>query len=413
VRLFACGMLLCASQLIAQDTSMANMPGMGAMHQFSRMGSGTSWLPDATVMRAHHLAIGDWLVMLHYQAFVDYDRQVSDRAIDGFAQVNSVNWFMGMASHPLGDGRITFRAMMSAEPLTVGKAGYPLLLQSGESYRDEPLHDRQHPHDLFMELAVLYDVALIRGLGLEIYGGPVGEPALGPPSYPHRPSAAGDPFAVLGHHWQDATHITFGVATVGLYTSGVKIEGSIFNGREPDETRTNFDLRPLDSYSGRITVNPGSMWSASASYGYLKSPEELTPNISQHRMTTSVLFDNGQLSSALVYGANLDSNDPRLSNSVDLESTWHDLFGRIEYVQKTGTDLALPIAGHFDIEALSAGYTRDVARPAHIAIGLGGVATVNLVPETLRAYYGTQTPVGFVLFVRFRPSPLRGASMQR
>jgi hypothetical protein len=391
---------------------MANMPGMAGMHHatyplgipLTRLGSGTSWLPDQAVMHAHHLAIGDWLVMLHYQAFVDYDRQVSDRPVDGFAQVNSINWFMGMASHPLGRGRITLRAMLSAEPLTVGKAGYPLLLQTGESYRDEPLHDRQHPHDLFMEIAALYDVPLTRDVGLEVYGGPVGEPALGPPAYPHRPSAAGDPFAVLGHHWQDATHITFGVATVGLYTSAIKLEGSIFNGREPDETRTNFDLRPLDSYAGRITVNPGSMWSASASYGYLKSPEGLTPNISQHRATASVLFDNGHLSSALVYGANLDSNDPRLSNSIDLESTWHDVFGRIEYVQKSAGDLAIPGAGRYDIEALSAGYTRDVARAANVAIGLGGVATLDVVPGRLGTYYGTRTPVGFALFVRFRPA---------
>ena len=405
MRFFACAML-CASRLIAQD--MAHMAGMMPSYPLdipmTRLGSGTSWLPDAAAMHAHHLATGDWVVMLHYQAFVDYDRQQSSRSIDGFGQVNSINWFMGMASHPIGEGRLTLRAMMSAEPLTVGKAGYPLLLQSGESYRGEPLHDRQHPHDLFMELAAIYDIAVVHDIGLEIYGGPVGEPALGPPSYPHRPSAAGDPFAVLGHHWQDATHITFGVATVGLYTKDVKLEGSIFNGREPDETRTNFDLRPLDSYSGRVTVNPGAEWSASASYGYLKSPEGLTPNLSQHRMTAAVLFDNGDLSAAAIYGANLDSNDPRLSNSFDLESTWGAVFGRVEYVQKTGTDLALPINGHFDVEAVSAGYTWDFARPAHVAIGLGGVATVDVVPDRLNAYYGTRTPVGVSLFLRFRPA---------
>ena len=32
----------------------------------------------------------------------------------------------------------------------------------------------------------------------------------------HRPSAADDPFAPLGHHWQDATHEAFGVVTTGL-----------------------------------------------------------------------------------------------------------------------------------------------------------------------------------------------------
>jgi hypothetical protein len=411
MRFLVCA-LACATPVFAQDTSMANMPGMSHMAAqlpMTRIGSGTSWLPDATVMHAHHFTVGDWVVMLHYQVFVDYDRQQSDRSIDGFAQVNSVNWFMGMAEHSLGSGQLTMRAMLSAEPLTVGKAGYPELLQTGESYRDEPLHDRQHPHDLFMELAALYDVPLAHGLSLEAYAGPVGEPALGPPSYPHRPSAAGDPFAVLGHHWQDATHITFGVATLGLYTSTVKLEGSIFNGREPDETRTNFDLRTLDSYSGRVTVNPAADWSLAASYGYLKSPEELTPTLSQHRMTASVLFGNGALSSALVYGANLDSNDPRLSNSVDLESTYeidrnNSLFGRVEYVQKSAADLVIPGDGHYDIEGVSAGYTREIAHPAHVGIGLGGVVTVDAVPQSLEANYGTRTPLGFVLFLRLRPA---------
>jgi hypothetical protein len=30
----------------------------------------------------------------------------------------------------------------------------------------------------------------------------------------HRPSQH-DPDAPIGHHWQDSTHITFGVATLG------------------------------------------------------------------------------------------------------------------------------------------------------------------------------------------------------
>ena len=53
-----------------------------------------------------------------------------------------------------------------------------------------------------------------------------------------------DPDAPIGHHWQDSTHVTFGVATAGLVgpaLAGCKIEGSIFTGREPDEDRYDFD----------------------------------------------------------------------------------------------------------------------------------------------------------------------------
>src|SRR3989441_8210395 len=155
-----------------------------------------------------------------------------------------------------------------------------LLVQTGESYQGVPLHDRQHPHDLFMELSALYERPVARNLGLSLYLAPVGEPAVGPVAFPHRPSAGDDPMAPTSHHWQDGTHITFGVVTAGVFTRNAKLEASWFNGREPDENRTHFDYtgRRLDSYSARLTVNPGPRWSLSTWYAYLKSPEGLHPD---------------------------------------------------------------------------------------------------------------------------------------
>jgi hypothetical protein len=421
MRWFLCALFV-AAPLVAQDTTSAHhmmmmmQPGPLGL-PMNRMGSGTSWLPDETPMHAEHVMAGGWQFMLHYMAFATYDHQESTRNVDGTTQFNGIDWFMGMAQHDVGAGRLNLRAMLSTDPFTVGKAGYPLLLQTGESYRGEPLHDRQHPHDLFMELAAVYDVPVTSDLGLELYAAPAGEPALGPVAYPHRPSAAGDPYAPLGHHWQDATHISFGVLTAGVFTRGIKLEGSIFNGREPDETRTNFDFRTLDSYSGRVTVNPAPAWSVSASYGYLKSPEQLTPNIAQHRMGASVLFDQpfngkGEWSTALVYGANLYSDSPQLSNSVDLETTLdidgtNSVFERVEYVNKDAYDLSLgaaPPADRFDVGSETIGYTRELMHAAGIAIGLGGVVTVDVIPASLRPYYGTRTPYGFGVFLRFRPA---------
>ncbi|HEV2641193.1 MAG TPA: hypothetical protein VGT98_00725, partial [Candidatus Elarobacter sp.] len=216
----------------------------------ARMGSGTSWLPDATAMHASHAMLGTWELMLHGVAFLQYDDQGGKR---GDRQLGSTNWGMLMAGRDLAGGRLNLRGMVSAEPFTVGSRGYPLLLQSGEAYRGQPLHDRQHPHDLFMEIAALYDHAIGNDLAVSLYAAPVGEPAIGPVAFPHRASASSDPLAPLGHHWQDATHVSFGVITTGLYTRTVKLEGSIFNGREPDAIRTNFDYkgRSLDSYAGR------------------------------------------------------------------------------------------------------------------------------------------------------------------
>src|SRR5438034_1250462 len=204
----------------------------------TRMGSGTSWLPDASPMHAAHVTLGDWTLMVHGKGFFQYDWQGGSR---GSNQLGIVNWAMAMASRPLGGGQLQLRGMVSAEPWTIGSRGYPLLVQSGESYQGAPLHDRQHPHDLFMELAALYERPVARHFALSLYLAPVGEPAVGPVAFPHRPSAADDPLAPISHHWQDGTHITFGVVTAGVFTRSAKLEASWFNGREPDEIRTNFD----------------------------------------------------------------------------------------------------------------------------------------------------------------------------
>src|SRR5207245_8320972 len=325
-----------------------------------------------------HVTLGGWRLMLHGEGFVQYDWQGGSRGSD---QLGIVNWAMGAASRTLGGGQLQFRGMMSAEPWTIGSRGYPLLVQSGESYQGAPLHDRQHPHDLFMELAALYERPVARNLGLSLYLAPVGEPAVGPVAFPHRPSAADDPLAPISHHWQDGTHITFGVVTAGVFTREVKLEASWFNGREPDETRTNFDYtgRRLDSYCARLTVNPGSRWSLSTWYAYLKSPEGLNPDESLHRLgaaalTTQRVGTRGTWSSGLIYGANDQVGPGPLASSVVLESTvdldgTNAFFGRAEYVRKNAAELVLPSVPpttEYDVGALALGYLRTVRPVAGI-----------------------------------------------
>ncbi len=226
----------------------------GLILPHSREGSGTSWVPDSSPVYAHHFMADDWTLMLHYSLAAGYDDQWSDRGSRRFA---SVNWIMGMATRPLLGGQLTLRTMLSAEPATMGgHLQLPLLLQSGESYGGAPLHDRQHPHDLFMETAALYRHPIGGAFGVEVYGAAAGEPALGPTAFMHRPSGMINPFPPIGHHWQDSTHISFGVITAGVYTRWAKLEGSVFHGREPDEDRWNFDFGALDSWSGRLSLNP-------------------------------------------------------------------------------------------------------------------------------------------------------------
>ncbi len=389
----------------------------------TRQGSGTSWLPDAAPMHDVHIMLGRWTLMLHGQGFFQYDWQGGAR---GGNQAGIVNWAMAAARRSLGGGRIEFRSMLSAEPWTIGGRGYPLLVQSGESYQRAPLHDRQHPHDLFMELAALYERPVARNIGLSLYLAPVGEPALGPVAFPHRPSAADDPLAPISHHWQDGTHITFGVLTAGVFTRRVKLEASWFNGREPDENRTNFDYagRALDSYATRVTVNPDARWSLSAWYGYLESPEGLHPEESLHRLgaaalTTQPVSGDGSWSSALIFGANMVVGSGRLSPSIVVESALeadgtNAFFGRAEYVRKSAQDLLIasaPATMEYGVGAVALGYLRTVGRVAGLSAGAGVRGSLDVLPASLALAYGSRTPAGVVIYLRLRPAGIHGERM--
>src|SRR2546425_1251294 len=391
----------------------------------TRMGSGTSWLPDASPMHAAHYMLGRWTLMVHGKGFFQYDWQGGSR---GSNQLGIVNWAMAAASRPLGGGQLQLRAMLSAEPWTIGSRGYPLLVQSGESYQGTPLHDRQHPHDLFMELSALYERPVARSIGLSLYLAPVGEPTVGPVAFPHRPSAADDPLAPISHHWQDGTHITFGVVTAGVFTRNVKLEGSWFNGREPDENRKNFDYtgRRLDSYSARLTVNPGPRWSLSTWYAYLKSPEGLHPDESLHRigaaaLTTRPVGTSGTWSSALIWGANDQIGTGQLASSVLMESTLdldgtNSLFGRGEYVQKSAEELVIPsvpATTQYDVGELALGYLRTVGtvagRAARGRPGGGG----NPGTSSLSAIEARPQPAALGVFVRPQPGGGREGGMKK
>src|SRR5437016_10331350 len=390
----------------------------------TRLGSGTSWLPDSSPMHASHFTLGAWTLMVHGSAFLQYDRQGGTRGED---QVALLDWAMLAASRSLAGGQLDLRGMLSTDPWGVGSLGYPLLVQSGESYQGAPLHDRQHPHDLFVELSALYERPVARNLGLSLYLAAVGEPAVGPVAFPHRPSAADDPLAPISHHWQDGTHITFGVVTAGVFTRNVKLEASWFNGREPDEIRTNFDYagRRLDSYSARLTVNTGPRWSLSTWYAYLKSPEGLHPDESLHRigasaLTTQPVGTRGTWSSGLIYGANDQIGPAPLASSVVLESTLDldgrsTFFGRVEYVRKTAEELVIPSVPpttQYDVGALAVGYLRTVGAVAGPAAGVGVRGSVNFVASSLNAVYGSGTPPAAAMYFRVLPVGAREGSMK-
>jgi len=414
------------------DTSHVAMPKMAdtlgmAMSMegplgisMERMGSGTTWIPDAVILPSRHFMKGKWSLMLHGFAFAQYDRQGGPT---GRGQFGSLNWAMIMADRPLVGGRFQLRFMPSLDPATVGKCGYPLLLQSGEACNGRPLVDRQHPHDLFMELGAFYERELTSRVAMLLYAAPAGEPALGPVAFMHRPSAMDIPFAPLGHHWQDATHISFGVVTTGIYTRTVRLEASAFNGIEPNDKRWDFDPIKLNSYSTRLTVNPDKSWSLTAGYGTILEPEAGNPNAKIHRAVASAmngrsLGDDAQWASTFIYGANKETG---WSQSVLFESEAvldrsNTIFGRAELVQKSAADLSLTgfVSDRlFNVGSASIGYIREFLRGCGATIGFGGSGTVNFVPGALTSAYGSRAPLGAMVFLRLRAyhSPHRAMQM--
>ena len=391
----------------------------------SREGSGTAWVPDSSPVFAYMKMYRDGsMLMLHGTAFLRYtsigsSRDVSIAGKGGRSRFDAPSMFMAMYTKPVGErSQIGLRAMVSLDPLIERGYGYPLLYQSGELYGGEPIHDRQHPHDFVSELAATYSYKFDDKNSIFVYAGLPGEPALGPPMFLHRLSGMNNPDAPIGHHWQDASHITYGVITAGFTHDKFKFEASAFNGTEPDENRWAFDPPKLNSFSGRFSFNPTKEWSFQISHGYLKHPERAEPELKVLRRTTASAIFNKSFSSdrnwsnAFVWGRN--SSDQGNSNSFLFESNYefdkNAVFGRLEQVQKNAHELVLDEPhpeGNLWVGAYSIGYLRDVVKDRGIDVGIGGMATFNTNPSSISSFYRGTTHAGWQFFVRLRPSRLK------
>jgi len=305
--------------------------------------------------------------------------------------------------------------MASAEYFTLTKAGYPQLLQVAQPYEGGTVADRMHPHELFSEVAIRYDRPAGADLRWAVYLAAVGEPALGPVAYLHRPSADNDLITPLGHHAQDVTHESFGVVTLELLSHTVHVEASAFNGNHPNEVRTNFDYHDarLNSFSARLTVNPNDHWSVAGSAGYLAAGTGAHTHDAQHRLALAIMHvaprEGGAWSTSLIWGANVPTDTRQVLNTALLESNIdlderNAVFGRAEYVTRTAEELALvgSISETVEVGSLALGYARRLGTLRRIGIWLGARGHVDVVPEELRLFYGTRTPAGFAVSVRLR-----------
>lgn len=406
--------------LLAQESM--NMAGMENSVGF--LSGGTSIEPRVTSESAPmiHKTLGSWVFMFHANAFVV---DIQQRGPRGHDKAFSTNWFMPMLSRQFGASTISFRTMLSLEPVTVTQRRYPLLFQRGEDAFGHEIVDGQHPHELIMELAARYQYAFNDKTQLFIYGGPVGEPALGPAAFPHRASASENPVAVLGHHEQDSTHISNSVLTFGFVRGPIQMEASTFHGGEPNENRWNIDRGRPDSFASRVSFSAGNTVSGQFSMGRINNREPREPGMDTLRTTASVhhnvRFAGGHVASSLIWGRNkdMDGAERRIFNAYTFESTvnfrggnW--LWTRIENLDLSETEETPP--GR--VQAWTMGYERELPMPkVPLRVGLGAQATFygmsganaspgpshqGLVPS-LKMHYGNH-PAGFTVFLRIRPT---------
>jgi len=390
-----------APEAMSAMPGMAMSPGGGAYGE----GSGTARVPaNEGAMHGVDLSTGGWALMLHGYAWGAYTDQGGPRG-DKEAFVQSMA--MLSASHDLGSGvHLQLRSMLSLDPL-MGAKGYPNLFATGETANGTvALIDRQHPHDLFMELAGRVDIDIGKGSSLFLYGGPVAEPALGPSAFMHRASAQYLPLAPITHHWFDSTHISFGVVTAGISTPHWQLEGSAFRGREPDQHRWNIETPKLDSWSLRATWTPSPAWTLQASHGRIESPEQLEANLDEARTTASVQYAQNGLSTLFAFSAKKKLPGRTLTAWL-AEANWdidqhHSIFGRAENVanDELFPNIADPLHDRaFRVSKFEGGYAYRLKLPGPFGLALGGALAAYAKPAALDAAYG-KAPVSYTLFAK-------------
>jgi len=430
-----------------QPTAGADHAGQFGPYAMTRDASGTAWQPDSAPMSGHHFGSGAWQFMTHGFVNAVYGDESGPR---GSRDTFGTGMLMLMGRRSLAHGSMGFRFMLTGEP-AMGPAGYPLLLQTGETADGvTPLVDRQHPHDMLMELSGTWSRSLANGSSFFVYAGLAGEPPIGPAAFMHRGSGRDNPLAPIGHHVLDATHVAHGVVTVGFVArGGVKIEAGAFNGHEPDERRWNIEAPRLNSFAGRLTVNPHRDWSLQWSLAHLDEPEQLHRGLGLDvlLMTASATYNrqlpSGNWQTTLAWGrskrdeiplpvlsiATITSDDTvetsatghphvvsatgafgqsPIQRGVLIESAAtvgrrHTLFTRYERVAKD--ELFAPAdprhATIYSVGRATAGYVFDLPLAGVVRPGIGLSASLITVPSDLKSVYGG-SPWGLAGFLRLR-----------
>ena len=415
--LFVSGLLsagLHAQESIGTGMGMVDMNPAGLY--LMNLASGTSQNPLSWPIPMLMMHFGRWNAMFMGSAFIVDTQQSGPRGGD---KLYSTNALMASVAHRAGaKGMFETDLMLSLEPATIADRRYPLLFQTGETAYGQSIVDGQHPHNLIMGLGVHYTYEVAANTLVDLYAAPVGDPALGPIAYPHRASASELPEAPISHHWQDSTHISDDVVTLGISRGKIKIEASGFHGAEPGENRWIIQQGSIDSWSARLWYFPAKNWAAQISGGRITHPEALEQG-DQIRLTGSLHYtrpmEGSAWSSSFVWGRNHDTGSLHNLNSYLAESVVpvgakNFITGRAELVDKDelfSTEpeveerLAVSAGSSFRVGSYTIGYTRDIPIINRLETGIGFNFTAYSLPAAIKPFYGDH-PVGGNVFIRVR-----------
>ena len=396
---------------------MASMQGILGNWSMAREGSGTSWLPDDSPMFMKMLPKAGRFSLMYMGNFsLNYtDSNVSNGRGPHEFYSNSMPMLMARRGLANGD-TVGFRVMGSLDPIFNGQYGAPNLFQTGETAHGNELVDRQHPHDLIAEVSGTYTKKLGNDRAF-LYLAPIGEPALAGSMYLMRPSGMENPEAPITHHWFDSSHITFGVVTAGYEIgSRFKIDGSVFNGKEPDENRYSPDNLRLDSATGRLTYNPAKSLSLSLSYASLHRPERQNPDEGENRTTAALSYGKNVGGDDFFAATVLWGRDAHLGHTSDAYLAEASLYRKdwsyyLRYENVDKDELEGVADGSYKINKLTLGATKDFAHGGGFDLGVGGYAGVYSFPSSLDSTYG-KFPVSLGVYLRLRPSRMKMGGMR-